>query len=89
MHQEYNGADAQITLFLGNKNAMHILDDLNLTIGPVASYQTDVLLDPPKSLVPKAQNKCVLSIRALAPALETPSLTVKYRIGAQMVRMYY
>jgi len=85
LRQEYNGADGQITLFLGNKNATAVLNEINLTIAPASSYHSHFLLAPAASLAPKAQNKCVLSVSALAPALETPSLIVKYRLGAQMV----
>ena len=82
--QEYRPPEARLTLFLGNKGT-NTLDNVQVMVPPCANYRVQVMTPAPAVLGPKTQVQVPVMIGATAPALDPPTLTLKYSLGSQQV----
>eukprot|EP00192_Tetraselmis_astigmatica_P009597 CAMPEP_0117664690 /NCGR_PEP_ID=MMETSP0804-20121206/9368_1 /TAXON_ID=1074897 /ORGANISM="Tetraselmis astigmatica, Strain CCMP880" /LENGTH=955 /DNA_ID=CAMNT_0005471967 /DNA_START=71 /DNA_END=2938 /DNA_ORIENTATION=+ len=85
LKQEYRPPEGRLTLFLGNKSSQFQLDSFQLHVAPSAKFRAQLTSPAPQSLPAKTQQQVVVMVGASGPALEPPTLSLRYHLGAQQV----
>ncbi|XP_075265827.1 uncharacterized protein LOC142358282 [Convolutriloba macropyga] len=82
--QEYRAPEGRITLFLGNKTQAQ-LDSLQLHVAPSTAFRAQITTPVPPCLPAKTQQQVVIMVGASGPALDPPTLSLRYQLGAAQV----